>query len=56
MMEILRKHGMNAGLATLFILAITFVPLVYQYNYTKEQNARITVLEAKIAALEAKKP
>lgn len=55
MMEILRKHGIPAGIASLIVLAITFVPIGYQWKYTKEQNARITALEAKLQALEAKK-
>jgi hypothetical protein len=54
MMEILRKHGFPAGIATLVVLAITFVPVYYQYKYTREQNARIEVLEAKVASLEKK--
>jgi uncharacterized membrane protein YukC len=50
-MEILKKHGIPAGIATLLVLAITFVPVYYQYKYTREQNARITALEAKVASL-----
>jgi hypothetical protein len=51
MMELLKKHGIPAGMATLIVLAITFVPCYYQYKYTKEQNARITALEAQVASL-----
>lgn len=54
MMDILKKHGIPAGIATLFVLAITFVPVYHQYHFTKEQNARIAVLEEKVKALEAK--
>ena len=54
MMEILKKHGIPAGIAAAIVLAITFVPIMYQYKYTKEQNARIAALEEKIDALEAK--
>jgi hypothetical protein len=54
MMEILKKHGFPAGIATLLVLAITFVPVYYQYKYTREQNARIEVLEAKVASLQVK--
>lgn len=54
MMEILKKHGIPAGIASLIVLAITFVPCWYQYKYTVEQNARIAALEAKVASLEKK--
>lgn len=54
MMEILKKAGIASGLATLLVLAITAVPIYYQYHYTIEQNARIAVLEEKIKALEVK--
>ena len=54
MMEILKKHGIPAGIASLIVLAITFVPCYYQYKYTVEQNARITALEAKVASLQVK--
>jgi hypothetical protein len=53
-MEILKKHGFPAGIATLLVLAITFVPVYYQYKYTREQNARIEALEAKVASLQVK--
>lgn len=55
MLEILKKAGIAAGLAALIVLAVTFVPIMYQYHYTKEQNAKIAVLEAKVKALEEKK-
>jgi hypothetical protein len=55
MLEILKKAGIASGLAALIVLAITFVPIMYQYYYTKEQNAKIAVLEAKVKALEEKK-
>jgi hypothetical protein len=51
MLEILKKHGFSAGIASLVVLAITFVPIYYQYKYTREQNARIEALEAKVASL-----
>lgn len=54
MLELLKKHGIPAGLAALVVLAVTFVPIMYQYKYTKEQNARIAVLEQRLAALEKK--
>jgi hypothetical protein len=54
MMEILKKAGLASGLAALIVLAVTIVPIGYQYKYTKEQNAKIAALEAKVAALEAK--
>jgi hypothetical protein len=51
MMEILKKHGIPTASATLIVLAITFVPLYYQYKTTVSQNARILVLEAQVAAM-----
>lgn len=54
MLEILKKAGLASGLAALVVLAVTFVPIVYQYKYTKEQNARIKVLEERIKVLESK--
>lgn len=54
MMEILKKNGIPAGIATVLVLAITFVPVMYQVTFTKEQNARIAVLEQKVKDLEAK--
>jgi len=54
MMEILKKAGIASSLATIMVLAITAVPIYYQYHFTKEQNARIAALEAKVAALEVK--
>lgn len=55
MLEILKKAGLASGLATLVVLAITFVPIAYQYKYTKEHSARIAALEARVKALEAAK-
>lgn len=54
MLEILKKYGIPAGLATGFVLAITFVPIMYQIDSTKHQNAKIAALEAKVAELEKK--
>lgn len=54
MMEILRKHGAPAGIATLLVLVITFVPIYYQYKTTVNQNARIAQLEAKVEKLSTK--
>lgn len=53
MLEILKKAGVAAGLASVIVLAITFVPIFYQYHFTKKQNDRIAVMEQKIEALEA---
>ena len=55
MLEILKKAGIASGLATIMVLAITAVPIYYQYHFTKQQNAKIAVLEAKVKALEEKK-
>lgn len=51
MMDLLKKYGVPAGIATVITLAITLVPIYYQYSYTKQQNERITRLEAHMAAL-----
>lgn len=51
MLEILKKAGIASGLAAAIVLAITAVPLAYQYHYTVEQNDRITALEARLDAL-----
>lgn len=56
MLEILKKAGVASGLATLLVLAITAVPIYYQYHFTKEQNARIDALEKQVAELSVKKP
>lgn len=55
MIELLKKYGIPSAVATVIVLAVTFVPIVYQYNTTKEQNAKIAVLETKIKKLEEKK-
>jgi len=54
MMEILKKAGLASGIATVLVLAITFVPVYYQYKFTKQQNARIEALEAKVEKLQGK--
>lgn len=54
MFEILKKAGVAAGLATVIVLAITFVPIYYQYHFTKKQNERIQALEQRVEALAAK--
>lgn len=54
MMEILKKAGLASGLATLIVLAITAVPIWYQIETTKDQNARISALEAKVEKLQVK--
>ncbi len=45
MLELLKKHGISAGIAALIVLAITIVPIGYQWHFTKQQNARIAALE-----------
>lgn len=52
MLEILKRAGVASGVATIIVLAITCVPLWYQYKYTVAQNARILVLEQKVEMLE----
>jgi hypothetical protein len=54
MLELLKKVGVASGLAALIVIMITAVPIWFQYETTKEQNIRISVLEAKVTALEAK--
>lgn len=55
MLELLKKAGLASGLAALIVLAVTFVPIMYQVKYTKEQNAKIAELEQRVKALEEKK-
>ena len=55
MLDILKKAGVAAGLASAIVLAVTIVPIIYQYKYTVQQNAKIAALEAKVKALEEKK-
>lgn len=45
MMEIMKKHGIPTAAATVIVLAITFVPMYFQWKTTAAQNARIAVLE-----------
>lgn len=54
MLEILKKYGIPTATASVIVLAITFVPLYYQYKFTKQQNAKIAELEQKILALQTK--
>jgi hypothetical protein len=54
MLELLKKAGIASGLVALIVLAVTVVPIVYQYKYTKEQNERITNLEKRLEAVESK--
>ena len=55
MLEILKKIGLHATTAAVVVVLITGLPIYYQWHYTKEQNARIEALEAKVKALEAAK-
>lgn len=50
MLEILKKAGVATGVATFLVLAITFVPLYWQYQTSIELRARITALESQVAA------
>ncbi len=54
MMELLRKHGIPVGIATVLTLAITFVPIYYQYKHTKQQNERIEHLEKQVEELKTR--
>jgi hypothetical protein len=55
MLDLLKKHGIPAGIATLVVLALSIVPIGYQWKYTADQNARIAALEQKLEALTVKK-
>lgn len=55
MLELLKKAGLASGVAAVIVLAVTFVPIMYQYKYTKQQNAKIAELEARVQQLEQKK-
>lgn len=54
MLEILKKAGFPAAVATVVVVLITAVPIWYQIETTKSQNSRIAELEAKIKQLEEK--
>lgn len=45
MLEILKKYGIPAGIATVVVIALTIIPLLIQFQATAVQNARITALE-----------
>jgi hypothetical protein len=53
MWEILKSIGIASGLASLIVLSITAVPIWYQIESTKSQNARIADLEAKVLILQS---
>jgi len=54
MMEILKKNGIPAGIATLLVLAITFVPIYYQFTDIGKVKAELVAIKAQLAGLEAK--
>lgn len=45
MLELLKKYGVPAGISAVITVAITIVPIGYQWHTTSQQNARITSLE-----------
>jgi hypothetical protein len=55
MMEILKKNGIPAGIATLIVLAITFVPIYYQFTDIGKVKAELVTLQAEVAALKDQK-
>ena len=55
MLEILKKAGFPAAVATLVVILITAVPIWYQIETTQAQNAKIAELEAQVKALAEKK-
>jgi hypothetical protein len=54
MMELLKKAGLASGIAAVIVLAVTFVPIWYQFKTAKAQNLRIEALEAQVQQLQAK--
>lgn len=46
MLEILKKAGVSATIATAIVLAITVVPMYQQYKFMAETKARLDALEA----------
>lgn len=54
MLEILKKYGIPAGVATVIVLAITVVPIYIQFTDSAEMKARIAKLENKIFVMENK--
>ena len=53
MLEILKRAGISASIATVLVLAITAVPIWYQFDTTKTQNTRIQLLEEAVRVLQA---
>ncbi len=45
MLEILKKAGVSATIATVIVLAITVVPMYQQYKFMAETQLRLKVLE-----------
>jgi hypothetical protein len=45
MLEILKKAGVSATIATAIVLAITVVPMYQQYKFMAETQLRLKVLE-----------
>jgi hypothetical protein len=45
MLDLLKKYGVKAGLAAAIVVALTVIPLYFQYKTTVDFDARITALE-----------
>lgn len=54
MLDLLKKAGLSAVLAAIIVLAITIIPIWYQIETTKHQNAKIEALEAAVKTLSTK--
>ena len=54
MMEILKKAGLATGISTVLVLAITFLPILYQFETTADLQAEIAALKLEVAALKVK--
>jgi hypothetical protein len=52
MLELLKKIGFHATVASVVVILITAVPIFYQYHFTKQQNAKIAALEQAVLQLQ----
>lgn len=55
MLELLKKAGFPAAIAAVVVVLLTALPIWYQVETTKNQNARISALEAQVKALTEKR-
>lgn len=54
MMEILKKAGLATGISTVLVLAVTFLPIYYQFTDMGKVKAELVTIKAQLAELKAK--